>query len=204
HDVAREAPEARAAALATARSAAIDQHITDPDAAQLVELLGDLAGGAIDRTVAVDDVGIAGGAIGTAMDGAVGPRRELQLAHPVGEASFQRGLLLGVIVADEKRAGDADLHRVKPPSLRLDSGFVGRDRAADISRRGILAQEEVVAALRDLTHRAFAAGAHPDRRVRPLRGRRPDGDVVRLPVPAATGKGSVRAARPADRREPVA
>src|SRR5205814_1233500 len=67
HCRAPEASEALAAALASARSAAIDQHITDPDAAQLVELLGDLAGGAIDRTVAVDDVGIAGGAIGTAM-----------------------------------------------------------------------------------------------------------------------------------------
>src|SRR2546421_10672844 len=87
HDLARKAPEARAAALAAARSAAIDQHITDPDAAQLVELLGDLVGRAIDRAVAVHRIGIAGRAIGTALDGAVGPRREPQLAPPVGQAA---------------------------------------------------------------------------------------------------------------------
>src|SRR5437763_1278446 len=187
-------PAARAPA-ATARSTPIDQHIADPDAAQLIELLGDLAGRAIDRAVAVHRIGIAGRAIGTAMDGAVGPRRELQLAHPVGEAPFQRDLLLGVIVTDKKRAGDADLHRVKPPSLRLDSGFVGGDRAADIGRRGVLPEQEIVAALGDLADRAFAAGAHPDRRMRPLRGRRLDDDVVEPPVMAAMRERLVRGPR---------
>src|SRR5207248_9759425 len=83
HDLAREAPEARAAALAAARAAAIDQHIADPDAAQLVELLRDLVGRAIDRAIAVDDIGIAGGAVGTAMHRAVGARGQFQLADPL-------------------------------------------------------------------------------------------------------------------------
>ena len=46
----------------------------------------------------------------------------------------------------------------------------------------ILPEQQIVAALGDLAHRALAAGAHPERRVRPLRGGRLDDDIVVLPV----------------------
>ena len=51
------------------------------------------------------------------MHGAVGPGRELQLAHPVGEPALQRGLLVRSLVGDKEGAGDADLHRVEAAAL---------------------------------------------------------------------------------------
>src|SRR5665213_4188138 len=90
HHLAGEAAQAGAAALAATRATAIDQHIADPGVAQFVELLRDLVGGAVHRAAAVDRVGVAGGAVGAAVDGAVGPGRELQLPHPAGEPAFER------------------------------------------------------------------------------------------------------------------
>src|SRR5690348_15222831 len=100
HDFGREAAQARPAALAATRAAAVDQHVSDPGPAQFVQLLGDIVWGAVHRAVAVDGVGIAGGAVRAAMDGAVRPRRKLQLAYPVREAALQRGLLFLLRVTD--------------------------------------------------------------------------------------------------------
>src|SRR5215203_5778591 len=62
----------------------------------------------------------------------------------------------------------------------------------DSGRRRILPEQQVVAALGDPAHRALAAGAHPDRRVRALRRRRLDDDLVELPPAALVRKRLVR------------
>ncbi len=76
HYLAGEAAQALAAAGATARAAAIDQHIAGAGRAQLFEPLGDMVGIAVHRTRLVDRLRVAGGAVGTAMHGAVGRGRE--------------------------------------------------------------------------------------------------------------------------------
>ena len=137
------------AALAATRSAAVDQHVSDPGPPQFVELLGDIVGSAIHRADAVDGVGVAGGAVGSAMDGAVGPRRELQLPHPVCQTALQRALLFLFRVADKEGAGDADRERIETPPTRLDGVPVRRDRAADIGRRCVLPEQQLVTGFRD-------------------------------------------------------
>src|SRR6516164_5149268 len=52
----------------------------------------------------------------------------------------------------------------------------------------VLAQQQIVAALCDLADRVRASGSHPKRRMRRLRGRRFDDDVVELPEFAAVGE----------------
>ena len=54
------------------------------------------------------------------MDGAVGPGRELQLPHAVGEPAFERRVPFRFVVADKEGAGDADRHRVEAPAAGLD------------------------------------------------------------------------------------
>ncbi len=71
------------------------------------------------------------------------------------------------------------------PALRLDLGFIKGDIGGDIGGRGVLPEQQVVALGSDPADRALAAGAHPDRRVRLLRGRRLDDDVVEPPIFAA-------------------
>ena len=56
---------------------------------------------------------------------------------------------------------------------------------ADVRGRGVLPEQQVAALGGDPADRALAAGSHPDRRVRPLRGRRLDHDIVELPISAA-------------------
>ena len=65
-------------------------------------------------------------------------------------------------------AGDADLHRVVAAAARLDIRLELRDLPDDVLGEVVLAEQHIVAALGDLAHRALAAGAHPERRVRPL------------------------------------
>ncbi len=114
-----------------------------------------------------------------------GPGCELQLPHPVGEAALERGLLVRLLVADKKGAGDADRHRIEAAALGLDRRAVGGDGLGDIGRLGVLPQEQIVALLGDAADGGLAAGAHPDRRVRALRRRRLDHDIVERPVLAA-------------------
>ena len=122
------------------------------------------------------------------MNGAVRPRRQFQLAHAVLQSALHRGFLFGTAVRDEKRSGDPDLHRIEAASGRFDGVLVYRDRLADIRWRGVLAEQQIVTLLRDPADRALAAGAHPDRRVGLLRGRRLDDDAVETPIPAAMRK----------------
>src|SRR5579862_7642395 len=94
--------QALATAGTAARPAAIDQHIADAGGAQPLEPLGDMIGGAVHRTCFIDRARVAGGAVGAAMDGAVGSGGEPQLAQAIGEAALHRLFPLGVAVADKK------------------------------------------------------------------------------------------------------
>ena len=144
-----------------------------------------MVGIAVHRTRLVDRLRVAGGAVGSAMHGAVGRGRELQLPQPVGQPALHRRFALSLAVADKKGAGHRDLHRVELPALRLDLGFVDGDVVGDIGGRGVLPEQQIVALRGDPADRALAAGAHPDRRMRLLRGRRLDDDIVELPIFAA-------------------
>src|SRR5262249_19793311 len=143
HYVAREAAQAFAAAGAATRAAAIDQDITDPSVAQLLELSRDAVGIAIYRADFIDRPRIAGSSVGSAMDGAVRPRRQFQLTHPVLQPAFHCRLPFIDIVGNEEGARDADLHRIEAAALSLDLGFVDGDVPRDILGGGVLAEQQV-------------------------------------------------------------
>src|SRR5262249_31299354 len=79
------AAQAFAPASAAPRTAAVDQHVAGPRVAQFLELLCDVVGAAVHGAVLVDGPGITGGSIRTPVHRAVGPRGQLQLAHPILE-----------------------------------------------------------------------------------------------------------------------
>src|SRR5262245_50354240 len=83
HDVAGEAAQALPPPRPAAGAAAVDQDVAGPGVAQLLELLRDVVGAAVYGAVLVDGPRVAGGPVGAAVHGAVGPRGQLQLADPV-------------------------------------------------------------------------------------------------------------------------
>ena len=114
-----------------------------------------------------------------------GARDTVDRALVPGRLLSQRGLRVGPVVGDIGLAGDRDLHRVDRRPLRLPLGAVKRDALANHLGRRILVEDQVEAALRGAADRGLAAGRDPERRMRLLRRRRLDHDVVELPEFAA-------------------
>ena len=73
------------------------------------------------------------------------------------------------VLGDVHGARHPDLHRVVDPAAGGHVRFELGDEADDVLGKIVLAQQQVVAALGDLAHRALAAGAHPEWRMRTLR-----------------------------------
>src|SRR5262249_11807782 len=95
---------------------------------------------------------------------------------------LQRGLLFGLGVGDKEGPSHTNLHRIKAAPVRLDRFFKHCDGATDLLWRGVLAEQQIVALLGHLADRALAASAHPDRRLRLLRRRRFDHDLIEGPI----------------------
>src|SRR5438093_745284 len=90
---------------------------------------------------------------------------------------------------------DADAHRIEDPAPALDLDPEQRDALPNLLEGGVLVQQQVEAERRDFPDGGGAARAHPERRVRLLRGRRLDDHAVELPVRAAVRPGPVRRPR---------
>src|SRR5262249_34620838 len=157
-----EAAQAFAAAGAAAGAAAIDQNITNPSVAQLLQLSCDAVGIAVHRADFVYRLRIAGSSVRSAVNGAVGPGRQFQLAHPVLQPALHCRLPFTCILRDKEGARDAHLHWVEAAALSLDLGFVDRDVPRDIFGGGVLPEQQVEALRGDPADRALAARPHPD------------------------------------------
>ncbi len=110
--------------------------------------------------------------------GRIGNRREAPLRF---EPALERGVLVGLILGDEESARDADIHRIENAALRFHGFLEDRDALADRFDRGELIEQKIIAARRDLADRMRIAGRHPHRRMRLLRRRRLDDDVLEAP-----------------------
>src|SRR6266404_9384004 len=180
HDVASETAD-----LLT-RAAEIDDDVFDAALLQSFELAHDLVGGAEK------------GAFGTFVPGlflvvenvaaprlAVRPPRQRVDPHMPLIPPLDCCRLLGRVLRDVHGARDTDLHRVEGPPQRLDlAAELGDLREGFLGER-MLPQQHIIAAPGDFADRVGAPRPHPERRVRLLRGRRLDDDVVELPKPAA-------------------
>ena len=129
------------------------------------------------------------------------PARHIDGALGIGGLALERGLLVGLVVGDIKLARHRHLHRVEAKSLRLALGFVEADALGDLAGAGILIEDQVEAARRGAADRMFAAGRHPQRRIRLLRRRRFDHDVLEMPKAAVVGKPLARRPRPRHHRD---
>ena len=174
HDVAGEAADVGD------RAAEIDDDIFGAAVAQRLQFAGDLIGRTEDRGV-VAELAHLGVVVDKALAVVAGLFGELVDPHmalqPPDLCRFQFVRRVG----EMHRAGDTDLHRVIPAAASRDIAFELRDVADDVLHQIVLAEQQIVAALGDLAHRALRPGAHPERRVRPRRRRRLDDDVVELP-----------------------
>src|SRR5215471_1808349 len=150
-----------------------------------MELLNNLLGTAVHGATYVDGAWITGGPVWPAMDRAVGSRCQTQLTHAVLQTAFQRGLLLVPPVGDEEGARDPHLHGIEAPPARLDRVFENSDRLADILWGGILPEKQIVAFRGHPADRTFVARPHPDGRMRLLRCRGLDDDLLEGPVSAS-------------------
>src|SRR5262245_17215167 len=118
------------------------------------------------------------------MDRAIRPRCQTQLTHAVLQTAFQRGLLLVAPVGDKEGARHPHLHGIEAAPARLDRIFENCDRPADILRGGILPEQHIVAFRGHLADRTLATGPHPDGRMRLLRCRGLDDDLLEGPIRA--------------------
>ena len=97
----------------------------------------------------------------------------------------QSGLGVRPIPRDIQLARHRDPHRIERSPVRFTLGAVERDALADLLGGRVLVEHEVEATRGRSADRCRAPGGHPERRVRSLRGRRLDHDVLEAPEPAA-------------------
>src|SRR3984957_2393535 len=179
HHLAGEA--AQAVAGVTDQAAAVEQYILDAELAQIIQLHRDLVGIAIERALFAR---LAGVGIGHDAGGVLHARRarnRLEAALRL-HAPLQCSFLVGGILGHIEGAGDTDIDRVEHAAVLLQRRLVDGDALGDGFERGKLIEQQVIAARRNLADRVRAAGAHPDRRMRLLRGRRLDDDVLEIPI----------------------
>ena len=123
---------------------------------------------------------------------AVGHARDIDGALCIGGLAHERGLLVGFVLGDIKLARHRDLHRIEGQGRALALGFVDADALGDLLRAGILIEDQIEAARGGAADRIRAAGGHPERRMRLLRRRRLDDDILEMPEAAAMGKALAR------------
>src|SRR5262249_50333757 len=104
----------------------------------------------------------------------------------------QCGFLVGPVFRDIDLAGDSDLRRVEWGSARPARSAVERDAFADDVGRGILIENEVEPASSSAADGRRTCGRDPDWRMRTLRRRRLDHDVLEFPEEAMMGKSLAR------------
>src|SRR3954471_23528396 len=101
---------------------------------------------------------------------------------------LQRGFLVGLVFRGVHLTRDRHLHRIELLSTRFAFGAKERDAFTDDLGRRVLIENEVEAALRGTLDRRHASGGDPDRRMRALRRRRFDYNVLELPETAVMRK----------------
>ena len=121
--------------------------------------------------------------------------RHIDRALGVSGLTLERGQFIGLVVGDIKLARHRHLHRVEAKSLRLALGFVEADALGDLLGAGILIEDQIEAARGGAADRLFAAGRHPQRRMRLLRRRRLDHDVLEMPEAAVVREALARGPR---------
>ena len=126
----------------------------------------------------------------------LGLARYIDGALGIDGLALERGLFVGLVFGDIKLARHRHLHRIEAKSLRLALGFVEADALGDLAGAGILIEDQVEAARGGAADRGFAAGGHPQRRMRFLRRRRFDHDVLEMPEAAVVGEALAGRPRP--------
>ena len=126
---------------------------------------------------------------------AFGAARERQQSAVDLRLPLECLVLLGGVLGDEDIAGDGDAHRLEHVPGRLELTPVERDAFRDLPRGRKLVEQEIEAAPRAGRDRAVAAGRQPQRRVRPLVGRRLDHHLVEAEEAAAVRERIVRGER---------
>src|SRR5581483_11828695 len=176
HHLAGEARQA----VAGKTAAGIEQHVFGAEPAQPFQLCGDLVRRAVERAFLARfaGVGIRHDARGVLRAGRGRGGGEAALRF---QPALQRGLLVGVVLGDKKRARHADVHRIVGAAALFHLGLEDGHALGNRFERSELIEQQIVAALGDLPDRIRIAGGHPDRRMRLLRGRRLDDDVVETP-----------------------
>jgi len=84
------------------------------------------------------------------MHRAVRSSRQAQLTQPVLQPALQGGLLFGLGICHEESAGHADLHRIKAAPGCLDCFLEHCDSVPNLLRRGVLAEQQIIAFLSHL------------------------------------------------------
>src|SRR5262249_22319990 len=96
--------------------------------------------------------------------------------------SAQCGILVGLVLCHIELTCNRHLHRVEAEAMRLPLGPVDGNALSERRRRSILIENEVESARGGAPDRIRIAGGHPERRMRLLRRRWLDHDVLELPI----------------------
>jgi hypothetical protein len=102
----------------------------------------------------------------------------------IGGLARQGRLLVGFVLGDVELPRHDDLRRIEAQALLSALRLVDGNALAERCSAGILIEDQVEAARRGAADRGFAAGGNPERRMRLLRRRRLDHDVLELPEAA--------------------
>src|SRR3954471_3425020 len=102
--------------------------------------------------------------------------------------ALQRRFPVGLVFRDVHLTRDRHLHGIELLSTRFAFGAIERDAFTDDLGRRVLIENEVEAARRGTLDRRRASGCDPNRRMRALRGRRFDYNILELPETARMRK----------------
>src|SRR6185295_6955620 len=102
--------------------------------------------------------------------------------------ALQRGFFVGRILCHVKLSRHRHLHRIEPKSVCFALGLVDRDAFAERGGRSVLVEDKVEPARRGSFDRMRIAGSDPKRRMRGLRRRRFDDDILEMPKAALVRK----------------
>src|SRR5205823_1454245 len=163
--------------IVACRTAAVKQDVMRAELAQSFELGCNLVRRSVQRALLASFARI-GECQYAGLVQSVRPLRNRGESSLRRKPALERRFLIGLIFRYVERAGDADLHRIEPPTPCFHAGLEPRDALANRLDRGELVEQQIVAAFCDFTDRVRTAGAHPQRRMRLLRGWRLDDDIL--------------------------